>query len=330
MSALLSRDQIREVVHSKCQLGIMNDLVDFVKDQNTEHQYWGVVGDDFVRDLCYLLIYKMILGVGVDKLEHTVRFEPDHKLNHSTIRHNLDILFPLAVEWAHTKIVPRTKADWDLAVYHENFPPPVQPVNLWMDSSDFRLQDTVENHEWISHKLPGIGIRVQFIMDGKGRILFIAGPFQPTQYDGFFLELYHNDIQKAFAEGDIIADNHYLIGTSIFAKGPTFYVNARETSTEKAVGDEEGIEVHLPHRKRAKLDISHLSPGEKQMAKNKLIENANHSHVRARVESVFGQMKNKFKVLSERHVDKIGKLFGFVVIASAINNMVIEKNSTLP
>eukprot|EP01033_Poteriospumella_lacustris_P019816 gene19816-14410_t len=71
----------------------------------------------------------MITGAGVDKLEHTVRFDPEHKLNHGTILHNLDIVFPLAVKWGLSKIVTGTEADWNLAVHGEHFPHPFEAVN---------------------------------------------------------------------------------------------------------------------------------------------------------------------------------------------------------
>ncbi len=306
-------------------------LVDFVKDQNHEHNYWGAYGDDFVRDLCYLLVYRMITGAGVDKLEHTVRFDPEHKLNHGTILHNLDIIFPLAVKWGLSKIVTGTEADWNLAVHGEHFPHPFEAVNLWMDSSDFPMMDTEENKDWYSHKLKGIGIRVQFITDGRSFIRFIKGPLEPKQFDGFFLELFHHEIETNFADAHLIADNHYLIGTTLFLHGPTFYVNARESSADKAVGDDEEIEVHLPHKRRKKsIDVSTLTPAQKEMARNKLLQNQDHSHVRGRIEAVFSHMKMKFKILSERHVRAAGDLYGFVVIASAINNMIIQFNSALP
>lgn len=331
MSGLLNRDQVKEIVHVKCQLGIMNNMIEFVKAQYHEHNFWGAFGDDFIRDLCYLLIYRMITGSGVDKLEHTVRLDPEHKLNHGTVLHNLEIILPLLEKWSYTKIVAGTVEEWNIAVSGEHFPHPFEPVNLWMDSSDFPCQDTVENKDWYSHKLKGIGIRVQFITDGRGVIHYIKGPLQPGQFDSFFLELFHHDIEELFSEAHIIADNHYMIGTTLFTKGPTFYVNKRETTTDKAVGDDENIEVHLPHKKRRKdIDVSTLTEGQKEMARNKLLLNLDHSHVRGRCEGVFSHMKSKFKILSERHVDSVGILYKYVVIATAINNMTIHLSSSLP
>jgi hypothetical protein len=96
-------------------------------------------------------------------------------------------------------------------------------------------------------------------------------------------------------------------------------------------GDDEEIEVHLPHKRRKKsIDVSTLTPAQKEMARNKLLQNQDHSHVRGRIEAVFSHMKMKFKILSERHVRAAGDLYGFVVIASAINNMIIQFNSALP
>ena len=100
--------------------------------------------------------------------------------------------------------------------------------------------------------------------------------------------------------------------------------------SNQPVGDEENIEVHLPHKKRKRdVDISTLTSDQKEMAKKKLLLNQDHSHVRGRVEAIFSHLKSKFRILSERHVDKVWKLYGFVVIAAAINNMTIQSNTLI-
>ena len=98
--------------------------------------------------------------------------DPERHLNHSTIGKNIEALRPILAKWARSKVVAGTKADWDRAAVGEIFPEPFSDVNLWMDLSDFPIQSTAENKDWYSHKFGGTGIRVQFIMDARLRILY--------------------------------------------------------------------------------------------------------------------------------------------------------------
>lgn len=246
----------------------MNEIIAFVMANDNKQLFWGRKGDSFVSDLCYIFMYKMITGAGSDKLEASIQLEIGTHLTHTTVGHNMDDLRPILVKWARSKIVTGSKGDWEKAAEGEVFPEPFSGVNLWMDSSDFPIQATLENAGWSSHKLGGAGIRVQFITDAKLRIRYCVGPLHPKQYDGDFLDLYHVEIAEKFHEGFIIADNHYLNGETHFPEGPTFMVHHRESPADKKVGDEENIPVHRPHKKRKSIDISNLSDEQREKSKN--------------------------------------------------------------
>eukprot|EP01040_Poterioochromonas_malhamensis_P016963 gene16963-19392_t len=72
-------------------------------------------------------------------------------------------------EWAKIKIVSGTSADWNKARELLKIDDSIADVNLWIDSSDFSLQKTKDTKTWWNHKLTGIGIRVQFIIDATER-----------------------------------------------------------------------------------------------------------------------------------------------------------------
>jgi len=306
-------------------------MVEFVKGKEPEQPYYGRTGDNFISDLCYIMMYRMILGAGSDKLEKSIQLDENTHIAHTTIGRNLELLLPILRDWAYIKVSPGTEEDWKKAVQNSQFPEPFSDVNLWMDSSDIPVQRTEEIREtddWYSFKLKGAGIRVQFIADGMQRVRYIKGPCSPKQFDGDFLDLFHLEIEEKFKKGKIIADNHYLKGPDIFPQGPTFYVNERESPADKVVGDKENLPIHCPNKKRKKnIDYDALTEEQKLSSIKKLKNNDTHSHVRGRIEGIFGNMKRKFALLSGRHVDKRVTLYWYVVIASAINNMILDKNN---
>jgi hypothetical protein len=77
-------------------------------------------------------------------------------------------------------------------VNHNQFPNALKDVNLWMDSSDFRLigkkSVSTSDSSW-SQKCNSPGQRYQFIMDGKSRIRKIWGGMSPKVDDGNHLRL---------------------------------------------------------------------------------------------------------------------------------------------
>ncbi len=107
-------------------------------------------------------------------------------------------------------------------------------------------------------------------------------------------------------------------------------VHYRETPTDKQVDDEENIPVHCPREKRKAVDISNLTEEQRTKSKAKLNKNNDLSLVRGRIESVFGNMKRKFHILSGRRVDKRLRLYHYILIASAIHNVTIGKNLAIP
>jgi hypothetical protein len=185
---------------------------------------------------------------------------------------------------------------------------------------------------WFSKKVDGRGIKVQFIVDATERVRYVHGPVEPGQYDGSFLELRRDEIIEKFPGGKFIGDNHYSSGMELF-KDPVFYCNERESAKDRKVAEKEGLETHsrAPKKKKRKveIDLATVPVEDQEHSVKKLKTNAVISHSRGLIEGVFGNMKRQFRTIGERKIQNKMYLFQTVVIAAAINNMILVQSNHL-
>lgn len=304
-------------------------MIAFVKARDPGSTLWSRTKDNFINDLCYLFVFKMITGDGFTKIEGEFQLEPGLRLGKETLRHNFEKIHPIIYDWAMSHVKLGCVAEWNEAAKLRQFPEEVKGINLWIDSSDFPLQCTEFTEEWYSKKLEGTGIRVQFVTDAATRILYVYGPVYPTQHDSHFLLMHKQTIKQLFKGGKIIGDNHYSSGGKQFVD-PKFVCNSMESAIDQAIANKENLEIHSKRKRKAvEIDLSKVDGDGLQRSMQKLKENGAVSNSRGLIESVFGIMKQKFCMLSERCLHRPDELFEIVVIASAIHNLTIEKNSTI-
>lgn len=79
----------------------------------------------------------MIVSHGYSKLEQELCLEPDKRLCHRTIEHNLNKLHNIIYDWARSKILLGSPEEWDNACSQfklKNIG--MAGGNLWIDSYD--------------------------------------------------------------------------------------------------------------------------------------------------------------------------------------------------
>ena len=113
------------------------------------------------------------------------------------------------------------------------------------------------------------------VTDGKRRVRKIWGGYSPKIFDGHFLEMNKDWLEQNLGGSTIITDNHFSWGRKNLKK-VKFSVNYPEISEEN-----ENYEVVNLTKQKKKFNI-------------------NHKHCRARIESPFGIVKDKFKTLSKK------------------------------
>jgi hypothetical protein len=276
-------------------------------------------------------MYKMITAEGNTRLEQMLQMQPNLKYKHHTLWNNMNQVHKLIYEWAKTKINLGNAEEWNAAAANRLFQEPFADTNLWIDSSDFPVQNPHEDG-WRSHKLDHkFDIKVQFVVDAKERVRYINGPISPKQFDGNFLESHVDEFREKFKGAKIIGDNHYRKGVELFKpyKDPVFYCNEMETAKDKKIAQEENLPTRSRGKKRKiEVDFTQVPAEDRHRCVKKLKENQILSHTRGLIEGVFGNIKRKFKMVSTRIIHQDPQLlYQHIVIASAINNIIIDLNN---
>eukprot|EP01040_Poterioochromonas_malhamensis_P002881 gene2881-3065_t len=298
----MNRLELQEAVYPRISQKIMEDILSFVQER--EPNLWGEKTEKRISDLCYIYFYKMIVSHGYSKLEQELCLEPDKRLCHRTIEHNLNKLHNIIYDWARSKILLGSPEEWDNACSQfklKNIG--MAGGNLWIDSCDFPMMKSDETEGWTSSKLHGRAIKVHFVVDATKRVLdatkrvrFIAGPVNPGQYNSDF----HKDlIIEKFKGGRIVGDIRYLSGIELFKGengGPEFICY-----------DDELLPVGLKKRKR---------------------ESLLNNHITGLFDEIFEDMKNTLLVIAGRHLSNIDRLYETITIATAVYNCSLEDSSS--
>ena len=114
------------------------------------------------------------------------------------------------------------------------------------------------------------------LTDAKRMVRNFWGRYQLKIYDGHFLEAREEWLEENLKGATVIADNHFEYGRKKI-KSVEFLVNYSEPKDNSADQNLEGVN---------------------RLTKEKKLFNKRHRHCRARVESPFGIIKSKFKILN--------------------------------
>jgi len=139
-----------------------------------------------------------------------------------------------------------------------------------------------------------------FLRDGHGIIRRCWGGYSPKLYDGHWLEVYKEWLEKHLKGASVVADQHFEWGKTSL-KGVTFFTHikkpAKPTKSQLKTGK----------------DIKKLTIEQQKMNKDV-------RETRARIENVFGYLKTHFKVLAVLFLEDQEQLDAIVHYTSAIHN----------
>jgi predicted transposase YbfD/YdcC len=277
----LTKQAIKEEVHHHIKKEIMTEIVKFIEGKRLS--LWGTCKGErmFTEEMIYITLYKDIKNVGYDALYHQLAFI---NINDKSLRHNVKEIRKHLEEWGKKHIELDDHYAWNRAIRKVKLGQKIKDANLFIDSADFKFRGkskiSKKSADW-SYKANGGGQRYMIVYDGKGLIKRVWGGYSPKLYDGHFLKLMSEYLDKELYGGVVVGDNHFLYGSQ-YLNHVKFYCNTAENST------------------KTNRDGKRLSSS----TTNEQNFNEQIRAVRGKVESPFGFLKSKFGSLHNFPEDK--------------------------
>ena len=278
-------------------------LKDFKENVNREiTKLWGQhKKTTAVRNYYYLALYHDITGTGYNELSISVKNW--FKTSGNSIRVNTKRIREFLYYWSEQYIESGNLQDWNNAASTIKTKKELGEVNLWIDSTDFKLEGkgTVSKSsiDW-SFKKNSLGCRFMLISDANGVIRYVSDAYPPKTYDGYWLTINRHFMESTFAGSTIIGDCHFAVGSSLYKK--LKFVTP--------------IPQHKEHTKK-KRDTSVTAPLNQKSQRF----NEKHRNLRARVENIFAQMENMFNILSHPWAEEYLQLNYLVITSCAFMNL---------
>lgn len=297
MQTTISLKSIKQSTVKTIKKEPMEEILEHIKD--IEIDLWGVEQPkDYRSKNVYICIYRYIHKIGYLNLWKQI--SSWYKNSHESLMHNCQIILTELGKWGRSWILLGELSEWKEAAKGVRIPKGINPVNLWMDSSDFALKGKskkLRKNELWSYKLNSLGNRYQFVFDANLKALAIWGGYSPKISDSQWVVSHKEELSEIFNGATIIADCGYYSSRNT-VEGVTF---------------ETPIPGTVKVKEKTNRNYAHLTS--KQNTKNKQIRN-----LRARVENPFGQIKNKFKSLGTTFMENSKLLDSLVIFAFAIYN----------
>jgi hypothetical protein len=170
-------------------------------------------------------------------------------------------------------------SDWENAKRNITFRKSVKNLQLFIDSSDFKLagmSTTSKKYPSWSYKENCPAQRYMIITDASTRIRYFRVGYTPKLYDGHFLKLYQEELGDKFENPIIAGNQHFDYGAKNFRK----------------------IQFIVPYKAAPNRRSKTSSDDESILCKSITIHNQSLTAAKALVESLFGVIKTKFKSLA--------------------------------
>jgi hypothetical protein len=285
----------------------------FLKNANPD--LWGTGAHRTLIDTYLpLLLYHDLTGTGYNKMEAMLEKGKERgNIGHHSMDNNSKVLRKALEPWANAQIELGSADVWNEAQSRCHFPDPFKDTNIWVDSTDFRLDGKSSTHPtsdtW-SFKLNAPGRRYMLLSDANRRVRKIYGGYTPKLHDGSFLEANKAAFASDFRGARVVADGHFSKGKKLFGEVEDikFYIAYRLKTPKKGKKRKFTPGVDLEDDGAKEILTTAHKKFNKEQAK-----------VRSRVESIFGWMKEKFQVL--KLFREGGEQMDFLVnIALAVHN----------
>jgi hypothetical protein len=291
-----SRLILEKKLKNKLGASTLRTILNSVKQSNPN--IWSEKRPSMLPKTCILIaVYKDVYGLSLRKLRKRIKTWWPHK--RKTLAHNQKVIRHALAKWGESTVHLGTVEDWNEAVESWKRPSPLKDVNLWIDSIDFRLKGKAtmsrKSKKW-SYKLNSPGQRYLFLFDGKGQIRKYWGGYSPKVYDAHMVQIKKKWIMRNLQGGRIIADQHFAWGARHIHGDIKFYTKIKK-----------------PTKSGKRKERRGLSKSEKEY--NKKID-----QVRARMESWFGQIRQKVKALEKVWYEEPQQLDNVVSFAVGVQN----------
>ena len=224
------------------------------------------------------------------------------KLAHSTLSCNAKVIRETLDEWTMQHITPGTPGDWNRAARYAGFGREVQDANLEIDSFDIPIEkrgkERGRKSEYWSAKVEGPEWRFMVIADTEGKIHLISRGYSPKVYDGHWMQVKAEDLERNFQGGVFLADTHFKLKEAI--RGVKMY----STQSESRATPEQQID----------SDIEELIGWEKS-------RNASIRRGRAKLENLISSLKGPWKILCSPWKEELNQLTYLIHITAAVHNL---------
>jgi DDE superfamily endonuclease len=290
-------NKVYSFVNARLKSINMNEIVEFVTSFNP--RLWGIIQEsDYLKINVYLTIFKDLKGKGFQLI--LLKAKKEFKNSLKSFVHNAQIIRPILKKWGMNQIKLKNLKSWKRSATNIRRPKFLSKVCLWVDSCDFSLIGKTSNlHSdlYWSYKNKSIGRRFQCTFDGRGRCIDMLGGYSPKIIDSMFFEANKTYLSEKYRGATLIGDGHYY-------------------ASRKKV---EGVKIKAPIPKNIKVkadtEVEFQEITKKNETRNKQIRT-----LRSRVESPFGFLKNKWKVLGETFMEDAYQLECLVFFAMGIKN----------
>lgn len=289
---------IRDLVITQLSKQVYNQLISVIQHSNLT--LWGEQQPrGFHEKVTATILYKYLTDTGFNSIVDTTR-QWLHQSNNS-ITHNAHLILPVLQVWAEEQIKLGEAADWNQAARDVPRPPPLQDVNLWIDSSDFpkrKVKGAGTTSSYWSYKLNRPGRRYMVLRDGRRRIRRVWGGYSPKIHDSSFLDCKKRTLKRKLRGGVVVGDGHFTKAGELF-RDPKFHTPIRHPRGSKSPRPGTSIRT---------LTIA-------QQHYNNAV-----CTLRARMEQPFGTIKSTWKCLKTPWADSDEMLDAVVITAAGCYN----------
>lgn len=301
--------EVKEAVESKIHADIVKDMVDYVENRDRT-----MMGDSHVRGfttaMVILTLYHDIEGIGINKIAEHVKFP--FKLSHHSLCDNSKRVRELLYEWALTKISIGNRDAWVAAARHAPFKGDCASLNLFIDSTDFKIEKTSgrgPSSDYWSGKEKWSCLRFMTLVDAHKKILKIWPGYGPKQYDSHFVSGLKDWFQEHLKSGHIAADGHFS-AVSKEITDPVFYtpIQQRKRRLAELAAEDHG-------------DINEEDLPIPRLTKKNEKYNRDLHAARARVEHPYADIKKMFTTLNHPWSGNLKQLEYLVFYSTAVHNM---------
>ena len=172
---------------------------------------------------------------------------------------------------------------------------------------------STKDSRW-SFKLNGPAQRYTIIIDARGVVQKVWGGYSPKMYDGDWIKLCADDLCSNFDGAHILGDIYYELGNRVM----------------KGIQAENNVKFYVPfaepRRRKCKRSLTEEDPslGVSKLSKAQLSWNLKISKLRARVESPFGLVKDRWELLGSVFYEDDEQQDRLVQIVFATHNWLIR------